>query len=118
MVIKQVLRKVASPYQKMHSPTACASCTMQNVTETLRNVTEALRDVTALFRSVRERYGALQKRYRSVAKRYGTLWERYGAVVELCGALRTRYIGVTEHRIALRSVVGRYGALQVVVERL
>jgi len=34
------------PRWRMHSPAACASCTMRNVTEPLRNVSEALRDVT------------------------------------------------------------------------
>ena len=28
------------PRRRMHSPAACASCTMRNVTEPLRNVTE------------------------------------------------------------------------------
>jgi len=56
------------PRWRMHSPTACASCTMCNVTNLLWNVTEASL----------KRYGTLQKLYRSVADRYGTLQNRYG----------------------------------------
>ena len=45
----------------MHSPAACASCTMRNVKEWLQNVSEALQ----------KRYGAL----RDVTELYGTVTE-------------------------------------------
>jgi len=59
------------PRRRMHSPTACASCTMRNATKLLWNATEASLKC----------YGTLQSavgRYRSVADRYGTLQNRYG----------------------------------------
>ena len=36
------------PRRRMHSPTACASCTMRNVTKLLQNVTEPLRKISIL----------------------------------------------------------------------
>jgi len=55
--------RIATPRWKMHSPTACASCTMRNealrercsslwnVTELLRNVTWSLWKISILFLS-------------------------------------------------------------------
>jgi len=53
-----------TPRRRMHSPAACASCTMRNITEPLRNV--------------EERYGTVSERYARVTGRYGTLRNRYG----------------------------------------
>ena len=45
--------------QRMHSPAACASYTMHNVTEPLQSVTEALRNPCKALRSVMEHYGSV-----------------------------------------------------------
>jgi len=71
---KQVLPKViweervATPCRRMHSLTACASCSC-----TMRN--ETLRSVTGRLGTVTRRYGTLRKRYRALTERYGTVTE-------------------------------------------
>jgi len=74
--IRQVLPKVTwevcvaipPPHWRMHSPAACASCTMH---------------------SLRNRYGTLWKRYGSVTERYEALWSRYRILWSHCGTLRS-----------------------------
>jgi len=62
LLVKQVLPKSFGksaslpPRRRMHSPTACASCSLYNVQ---RSVTE--RCVT--LREITDRYGALMERY-------------------------------------------------------
>ena len=100
----------------MHSPAACASYTMCNVTEPLLKWT-----TVESYGAVAERCGALRKRYERVTERYGALWNRYGTLQSVVGRYRSvaeMLWGVAEHHRKLRSVAGRYRTLQNVTEPL
>ena len=87
------------PRRRMHSPSACASCTMRNVTEdygTLRTRYERYRTLRERYRAVAEHSGALQKRHGNVMEHYGSVTGRYGAPQNVTEALRKRYGAVAE----------------------
>jgi len=67
------------PRRKMHSHTACASCTIRNRYEALRNFTKPLRNVAGCYGAVTERCRAL----RNITERCGTLWQRYNGIPQI-----------------------------------
>jgi len=83
-----------SPPRRMHSPTACASCSLYN---SQQSVTEALPSDTG-------RYGTLQ----SVAGRHRALRKRCGSVTRCCEALRNimERCATLQDAVAIQQSVG------------
>jgi len=89
-------------HQRMHSPTACASCSLYNAQ---RSVTWRYGSITGHYRTLQSivgRYGMLRKHHGvlwSVTEHYGALFdvtEHYGSVADHYGTLRECYRALTE----------------------
>jgi len=83
-----------SPHQRMHSPTACASCRMRNATKQLQNVTEVLRNIMAALWS---RCGMLQGITETLWNFTELSWKCHGNVSEHYGSVAYCYRTITEN---------------------
>jgi len=79
-----------------HSLTACASCTMHNVTELLCNIMEALQNRCRALRNIMKCYGSVTEPLWNIVGRYGcvteALWsvtDHYGTVTKCYGTLQS-----------------------------
>jgi len=90
------------PCQRMHSPAACAGCTMCNITELLQNITESLQNhcrelwnitgrITEPLRNVAGHYGSVMEPLRDITEHYKHITGRYRSVEALRGVEEGAY---------------------------